>query len=343
MMPFGHNGGGASVSGRKAVPTRRAIVLGTIATGIAVRTGRALAKASQPATPVNFDVPAGACDCHTHIFSEPEKFPFFAGRVYTPETALPKELGALHQSLHIERVVIVTPSVYGTDNAATLAGMKARGAESRGVAVIDDKTPESELDAMHGAGVRGIRINLATGNVSDPALARSLLETAIDRVKGRSWHIQIYADLRVIAALNEQFAASPVPLVFDHFAGAQAALGLGQPGFADVLDLVRSGRAYVKISGAYRASKAAPDYSDVVPLAKALIAANPDRIVWGTDWPHPDSVTPPGKKPTDVTPLLQIDDGRLLNLLPVWAPDVAIREKILVANPARLYGFAQRR
>jgi predicted TIM-barrel fold metal-dependent hydrolase len=263
------------------MPTRRTIVLGTIATGIAVRTGRVLAKASQPATPVNFDVSAGACDCHTHIFGEPEKFPFFAGRVYTPETALPKEIVALHQSLHIERVVIVTPSVYGADNAATLAGMKARGAEARGVAVIDDKTPESELDAMHGAGVRGIRINLATGNVSDPALARSLLETAIDRVKGRNWHVQIYADLKVIAALKEQFAASPVPLVFDHFAGAQAALGVGQPGFADVLDLVRSGRAYVKISGAYRASKAAPDYSDVVPLAKALIAANPDRIVWG--------------------------------------------------------------
>ncbi len=109
-----------------------------------------------------------------------------------------------------------------------------------------------------------------------------------------------------------------------------------------MLDLVRSGRAYVKISGAYRASKAAPDYSDVVPLAKALIAANPDRIVWGTDWPHPNSVTPPGKKPTDVTPLLQIDDGRLLNLLPLWAPDAAIRKKILVANPAWLYGFTQR-
>ena len=148
------------------MPTRRAIVLGTIATGIAVRTGRVLAKASQLATPVNFDVPAGACDCHTHIFGEPEKFPFFAGRVYTPEMALPKEMAALHQSLHIERVVIVTPSVYGTDNAATLAGMKARGAEARGVAVTDDKTPESELDAMHGAGVRGIRINLATGNVT---------------------------------------------------------------------------------------------------------------------------------------------------------------------------------
>ena len=106
---------------------------------------------------------------------------------------------------------------------------------------------------------------------------------------------------------------------------------------------MRGGKAYVKISGAYRSSAAAPDYSDVVPLAKALIAANPDRILWGTDWPHPDSVTPPGKKPTDVTPLLQIDDGRLLNQLPVWAPDAAVREKILVTNPARLYGFEGRR
>jgi hypothetical protein len=172
------------------MPTRRAIVLGTIATGIAVRTGRALADASQPATPVHFDVPAGACDCHTHIFGDPEKFPFFAGRVYTPEMALPHEMGALHQSLHIERVVIVTPSVYGTDNAATLAGMKARGAEARGVAVVDDKTPESELEAMHGAGVRGIRINLATSGVSDPALARSRFEAAIDRIKSRNWHVQ---------------------------------------------------------------------------------------------------------------------------------------------------------
>jgi len=321
------------------MPTRRAMLLGAITAGAAMQTAKAWAKASQPATPVNFVVPAGTCDCHTHIFGEPERFPFFPGRVYTPETALPDEMAALHRSLHIARVVIVTPSVYGTDNAATLYGIKARGAEARGVAVIDEKTPESELDAMHGAGVRGIRINLATAGVSDPALAQARLQTAIDRVKRRGWHVQIYSALKVIAALKEQCAASPVPLVFDHFAGAQAALGPDQPGFADVLDLVRRGTAYVKISGAYRASKAAPNYRDVVPLATALIAANPDRIVWGTDWPHPDAVTPPGKKPTDVTPLLSIDDGALLNLLPVWAPEAAIREKILVANPARLYGF----
>ena len=155
------------------MPTRRAMMLGTVAAGVVMRTGPVFAKASQPATPVNFAMPAGACDCHTHIFGEPEKFPFFAGRVYTPETALPDEMAALHRSLHIERVVIVTPSVYGTDNTATLYGMKARGADARGVAVIDEKTPESELDAMHGAGVRGIRINLATGGISDPAVARS--------------------------------------------------------------------------------------------------------------------------------------------------------------------------
>jgi len=112
-----------------------------------------------------------------------------------------------------------------------------------------------------------------------------------------------------------------------------------RPGFADLTELVRSGKAYVKISGAYRASKLAPNYPDAAPLARALIAANSDRILWGTDWPHPDSVTPPGRKPTEVTPLFQIDDGRLLNQLPVWAPDAAIHKKILVDNPARLYGF----
>jgi predicted TIM-barrel fold metal-dependent hydrolase len=143
----------------------------------------------------------------------------------------------------------------------------------------------------------------------------------------------------MIASIKDLVATSPVPVVFDHFGGAQAALGISQPGFTDLLELVSSGKAYVKISGGYRASRLAPDYADAAPLAQALIAANSDRIVWGTDWPHPDSVTPPGRKVTDVTPLLQIDDGRLLNQLPVWAPDAAIRKKILVDNPVRLYGF----
>jgi predicted TIM-barrel fold metal-dependent hydrolase len=298
-----------------------------------------MAGASQPATPVAFDVPAGACDCHTHVHGEPEKFPFDPGRVYTPEPASPQEMAALHQALHVERVVIVTPSVYGADNSATLFGIRARGATARGIAVIDDRTPERELDAMSEAGIRGIRLNLATGGVSDIRIARQRFAAAIERIRQRNWHVQMFTRLAVISAIKDLVARSPVPVVLDHFGGARAALGTEQPGFADLLALVQAGQAYVKISGAYRASTLAPDYPDVVPLAQALIAANAARIVWGTDWPHPNSVTPPGRSPTEVTPLLPIDDGRLFNQLAVWAPDAATRKQILVDNPAALYGL----
>ena len=319
--------------------TRRGILLASIAAGVIMSSRNARATAAQPLTPVNFDVPAGACDCHTHIHGDPAKFPFFSGRVYTPELASPEEMTALHKALHIERVVIVTPSVYGPDNSATLFGMKARGATARGVAVIDDKTPDGDLDTMNQLGIRGIRLNLATGGVNDPKVGRSRFQAAVERVKARNWHVQLFTSLSMISAIKDLVVASPVPVVFDHFGGAQAELGLEQPGFSDLLELVKSGKAYVKISGAYRASKLAPDYPDAAPLARALISANSDRIVWGTDWPHPDSVTPPGRQVTDVTPLFQIDDGRLLNQLPVWAPDAATRKRILVDNPARLYGF----
>jgi predicted TIM-barrel fold metal-dependent hydrolase len=315
------------------------MLLASIAAGAVMNNKDAIAKPAQPSTPVNFDVPAGACDCHTHIHGDPQKFPFFEGRVYTPEPASPEEMSALHKALHIERVVIVTPSVYGTDNSATLFGMRARGASARGVAVIDDKTPESDLDAMQKDGFRGIRLNLATGGVNDPNVGKPRFQAAVDRVKARGLHVQLFTSLAMISAIKDLVSTSPVPVVFDHFGGAQAELGLDQPGFADLVELVRSGKAYVKISGAYRASKLAPDYPDAAPLARALIAANPDRIVWGTDWPHPDSVTPPGRKATEVTPLFQIDDGRLLNQLAVWSPDEATRRKILVDNPALLYGF----
>jgi predicted TIM-barrel fold metal-dependent hydrolase len=319
--------------------TRRGILLGSVAAGAIMQNKGIWGKAVQPATPVNFEIPAGACDCHTHIHGDVEKFPFFAGRVYTPEPASPEEMSALHKALHMQRVVVVTPSVYGTDNSSRQFGMAARGANARGVAVIDDKKPESDLDAMHKAGFRGIRLNLATGGTNDPNVGRARLQAGIDRVKARGWHVQMYTNLAMITAIKDIVATSPVPLVFDHFGGARAELGVEQPGFADLVDMVKSGKAYVKISGAYRSSKLGPEYKDCIPLAQALIAANVDRIVWGTDWPHPDSVTPPGRKPTEVTPLLQIDDGKLLNQLPVWAPDTAVRKKILVDNPARLYGF----
>jgi predicted TIM-barrel fold metal-dependent hydrolase len=315
------------------------MLLAAVAASVAPRL--ALAKASQPATAVTFEVPAGACDSHTHIHGDLREFPMFPGRVYTPEPALPEEMAQLHKALRMQRVVIVTPSVYGTDNSATLWGMKARGNNARGVAVIDDETPESELDAMARAGIRGIRINLATGAATpDPAAARKRFQAAAERIKARRWHIQMYVTLPVISSIKDLVLASPVPVVFDHFGRAQAALGIGQPGFSDLVELLRSGKAYVKVSGAYRVSDQGPDFADAAPLAKALIAANPERIVWGTDWPHPNSEPMPGIGPMDVRPFFSIDDGRLLNQLPLWAPDAAVRKKILVDNPARLYGFS---
>jgi predicted TIM-barrel fold metal-dependent hydrolase len=319
--------------------TRRETLIGAL--GAAALAGRraGFAKASQPSTPVNFEIPAKACDCHTHIFGDSKRFPFWTGRAYTPEMALPEEMAALHRALHMERVVIVTPSVYGTDNSATLYGMKARGANARGVAVIDERTPERELAAMDRAGVRGIRLNLATAGLTDPAGGRRRFQVLSSLLKRPGWHIQINTDLGVLSAIKDLVLDSPVPVVIDHFGGLLAKLGMEQPGFADLIELVRSGRAYVKISAAYRSSTQAPDYSDMVPFARALVAANADRVVWGTDWPHPDAAITSSRPSGEVAPLLPIDDGRLLNQLAVWAPDPAVRKRILVDNPARLYGF----
>jgi predicted TIM-barrel fold metal-dependent hydrolase len=314
--------------------TRRNVLAGAVAAGALIHTRFGFAKAAQPATKVNFDVPAGACDCHTHIHGDPAEFPWFAGRVYTPETALPGEMAALHKALRIQRVVIVTPSVYGTDNSATLWGMKARGASARGVAVIDSKTTESELDTMGLLGVRGIRLNLATGGTNDPAVGRQQLQAALERMKRRNWHVQLNTSQAMIAAMKDLVAAAAVPVVFDHFGGARPELGVQQPGFADMVELVRSGKAYVKISVS---AGPRPDYSVFMPLAQALIAANADRILWGTNWPHPNSA---GGSTTRVSPLHQVDNGLVLNQLPLWAPDAAIRKKILVDNPAKLYAFA---
>jgi predicted TIM-barrel fold metal-dependent hydrolase len=322
--------------------SRREVLIGaaTAAAATLARGGTAVfATASQPSTPVNFDVPAGACDTHTHVFGDPQRFPFAPARAYTPEQASIAEMRALHTALHTQRVVIVHPSVYGTDNSCTLDGMKQLGSIVRGIAVIDEKTPESALDEMDRAGMRGIRVNLETTGQSDPAVARQRFQEAVDRIKRRSkWHIQVNTRLSVIEAIKDQVTAAPMPIVFDHFGGAQAALGVSQPGFDTLLSLVRSGKAYVKISAPYRSSTKPPDYADVAPLAKALIGANPQHILWGSDWPHPAS--PVAHRPvTEVTPLWQVDDGRIFNQLPIWAPDENVRKTILVENPAKLYGF----
>jgi predicted TIM-barrel fold metal-dependent hydrolase len=215
--------------------------------------------------------------------------------------------------------------------------MKQYGTAARGIVVLPSAMRSTTLDDMERAGIRGVRINLGTAGDTNLDEARHRLKSAIQQIRDRKWHAQVYAALPVIAGLSDIVLESPVPVVFDHFGGAQGAAGLQQPGFDKLLLVVGSGKGYVKISGAYRASINAPDYSDAAPLARALITANPQRILWGSDWPHPD--TRSGREPNDVSPLLRVDDGHLLNLLATWVPDAALRHTILVDNPATLYAF----
>ncbi len=317
--------------------SRRDVLMMAPLTAAALRQStRIPAAAAQPSTPVRFEVPAGACDCHTHVFGDPGRFPFAPNRTYTPESASVEEMRKLHRALHTTRVVIVQPSVYGTDNACTLDAIKQLAPNARGIAVIDDHTSDAMLDQMNDAGIRGVRINLATAGQTDPELGRRRFEAALARIGKRKWHVQIYTQLSVIEAMQKDVAQSSVPVVFDHFGGAQASAGPSQRGFDVLLDLVRSGHAYVKVSAPYRGSTAVPDFADMGVLAKALIAANVRRILWGTDWPHPD--TTPGRAATELSPLRQIDDGRVFNQFGSWTT-ASERSTILVENPRELYGF----
>jgi predicted TIM-barrel fold metal-dependent hydrolase len=301
---------------------------------VAMRIGAAPAAAPTVRTAVDFDIPRGACDCHVHVF-DPVRFPYATERAYTPPEAPVEDLRELQTALRFDRVVIVQPSVYGTDNSCTLDGIRRLGARARGVAVIDKSTTAGALDDMAAAGVRGVRLNFETAGESDPVAIKRHLAAVAEQLRGRNWHVQFNTNLSVIAALHDDLAALPFPVVIDHFGRAKAALGPSQPGFDALLGLVKSGHAYVKISAAYRISDKTPDFADAPPIAQALVAANPDRIVWGSNWPHPGR----GRTRADIAPPYPNDDGRLLNQLPKWVPDPATRRKILVDNPARLYGF----
>lgn len=299
-----------------------------------------LGYASQPSTPVSFDVPKGACDCLTHIFADPAQFPMSPTRTYTPEPALIPEIEALHAALHVDRVIIVHPTVYGTDNSCTLDAIQRLGGRARGIAVLDPKTPAAQLDELEHAGFCGVRVNMETIGQTDPAIARARLQGAIELVQNRpAWHIQIYTRPAIVEAVYDLLESCPLPLAFDHFGGTQAAGGMEETGFHLLLELLRKGKAYVKLSAPYLVSKLAPDFPDVVPLAKAFIAANRERVLWGSNWPHPFAVHRPDRNPAEISPLRQVDDGHILNLLPVWAPNSEDRQLILADNAARLYGF----
>lgn len=289
---------------------------------------------------VGFAMPAGACDCHTHVFGPVSRFPYWEGRGYTPPDATIADLKRLHAILGLDRVVIVHPSPYGTDNTCSLDATAAIGLErARCVAVIDEHFTRVQLERLHADGVRGVRLNLTSTGMNDPVKAWPKFESIGRLVADLGWHIQTYTTLAVIEALGERFATLPVPLVVDHFGGLDASQGFTQQGWATLLGLVQSGKAYVKLSGGYRVTRQ-HDWSDVAPFARALIAANSERCVWGTDWPHPGGAPRTGVSRMEQEPYQAIDDGFALNQLGRWAPDTATRQAILVDNPARLYDFS---
>ena len=299
-----------------------------------------LAIGPQPGqTPVSFRVPAGATDCHVHVFCDSGRFPFSPDRPYTPHSAPVEQLRSLLRALQMDRVVIVSPAVYGTNHECTLDAIRRLGARARGIALVAPQTTKAELDKLHRGGIRGTRLNIETLGVTDPQIIIDRFRLAARQAADRDWHIQINTRLSIVEVLEPHIQSSSTTVVFDHFAQAQPTLGVAQPGLAALMRLLRAGRAYVKVSAAYRISTQPPDYADVAPVARELIATNPERILWGSDWPHPDAAQRPGRRPIDPRPPLPVDDGRILNQLAIWAPDPAIRRTILVDNPARLYGF----
>lgn len=275
------------------------------------------------------DVPAprGACDTHFHIFGPTARFPYSPERAYTPPEAPLEALLAMHARLGIERGVVVQGNAHGTDNVVVLDALRREPKRLRAVAIVKDTTPRKELKAMADAGVRGLRFHHLPHHASrHSGLGVEAFEKLAPHMAELGLHVQFFMDARELPAVMPRLKDWKLPVVLDHFGAAKAAGGISAPGFQALRKLLSEGRLWIKISGAYRASEQYPDYDDARPLHDALLAANPDQLVWGTDWPHPrlEKNMP--------------DTGHLLDLFNAWTP-AALREKILVTNPTRLYGF----
>lgn len=281
-------------------------------------------------------IPPGACDCHVHLFGPAEAFPFAESRVYTPGNAQEDALLALHERLGISRVVLVQPSPYGSDNSRLLAGLARLGSRARAVAVIEADTPEKTLTRLSKAGVRGLRLNVDTHGVSDPEVIWASLSKASARCASRRWHTQILTRLSVIEALERHMAKLPAPLVIDHFGRPDIDQGVGQPGFPSLLRLMRTGQVWVKLSSIGRLCGA--DQDRIAPFVQALVDAGADRLIWGSDWPHTGGGRG-GRPASAVEPFAQVDDTESLAALARAVGDAATLRRILVDNPAQLYGF----
>lgn len=285
------------------------------------------------------DLPPLSCDSHMHVLGPPARYPGAPTREYTP-TLMPFEAYVpIARRLRLERVVLVQPSAYGTDNRCLLDTLRQHPGNLRGVVVIEPGIADAALDDMRALGVRGVRLNLMSPRVSDVATAEKMLAPVAARIARLGWHIQIYADPGTIAPIAPVIRRLQVPVVLDHMAGARDPQGVDHPDFVTLLDLLGDGGCWVKLSGADIVTKRDRDFAAAAPFMRALVAANASRLVWGTDWPHlvhysgarGDAAPPAGYRP--------VDEPALLQLLCDCAPDESTLRRILVDNPRQLYAF----
>ncbi len=278
----------------------------------------------EPSRP-GFVPPPGAVDAHCHVFGPAERFPFAPGRRYTPCDAARDELFALRDFLGLSRNVIVQATCHGTDNRALVDALVAAGDRARGVAVVDPDIGDAELDGLHAAGVRGVRFNFVR-RLCGAVPSDALLGIA-GRIERLGWHVEVYFEAADLIDLIPFLMRIPTPVVVDHMGRPDVAKGIDHPDFRRFLTLMaETDRTWVKISGSERLSaEGPPAYADAVPFARRLVERFPDRVLWGTDWPHPNMISH------------MPDDGHLLDLIPRVATDRDGRAALLIDNPMRLY------
>jgi len=277
-----------------------------------------------------FQLPPGTVDTHFHIFGPPEVFPWSPPekRVYTPPAAPLAHYHQIMTHLGISRGVVIQPMAHGHDNSVTLDAIARSDGRLMGVAKVDDSFTEKDLDALHEGGIRGVRFNMiteigGTGNLG-------LIDGVVDRIKDRGWSLTIHAKPDGVIANAAWLAAMPVPTIIDHYGRISFGDGIGQPAFQTLLDLVRNHEhIWAKISCIERCSAEGPPYADSPEFAHALVDIAPDRLLWGTDWPHSQRYTI-GE---------QCDTGELIDMIPQLIPDAATRHKVLVENPLKLFPF----
>ena len=276
----------------------------------------------------NITLPKGSIDTHVHIFES--HFPLFEGRGYNPPDSTLEDLIHLHQTLGIDRVVFTQPSVYGVDNSAILKGMNVLNEKipnkARGVCAIKMDASENFLQELHGQGIRGVRLNL--DNKGGMPLELKEISKLEDKIKGLGWHLEYLFPGKDIVELEPVLSSASVPISIGHFAYQPATAGINSDGFKTLLKLVKDGNTWIKISGANRVSETdLPPYDDVLPMARALVEANSDNVMWGTDWPHPNKY--------EVNP----NDGDLVNWFGEWITDDTMRKQIMVTNSELFYDF----